>query len=83
MADKRLRSAVERKLGIMGEAPRRISGGFMAMHPGLPWRSIIGMRNLLAHEYGEVNVQRVYFAASKKVLKLLGQLERILNSQSL
>lgn len=24
-------------------------------HPEIPWRQIIGQRNVLAHEYGDIN----------------------------
>jgi uncharacterized protein with HEPN domain len=28
-------------------------------HPEIPWSSIVAQRNILAHEYGEILVERV------------------------
>jgi uncharacterized protein with HEPN domain len=47
-----IQSAVERQLEIIGEAARRVSEAFQQKHPEIPWRSIIGQRNVLAHQYG-------------------------------
>ncbi len=49
-----LRSAAERNVEIIGEAARRVSEETRAKHPEIPWRSIIGQRNILAHEYDEI-----------------------------
>ena len=50
--DKLLRSAVERQFLIIGEAAKQVSPGFQQAHPEVPWRGIVGLRNVLAHEYG-------------------------------
>lgn len=34
--------------------------------PDIPWKSIIGRRNLLAHEYGEARVDRCTLLPQKK-----------------
>ena len=49
-----LRSAIERQLEIIGEAARRVSPEFQRAHPEIAWRNITGLRNILAHEYGEI-----------------------------
>ena len=53
-ANKVLYRAVERQLEIVGEAARHVSGEYQQKYPDIPWRQIIGLRNILAHEYGEV-----------------------------
>jgi len=55
-----LRGAVERHLEIVGEAARRESESFRARHPEIPWQRIIGLRNILAHEYGEIKHERMW-----------------------
>jgi len=50
MDDRKLQLAVERSLEIIGEAARRVSPVFRESHPEVPWRRIIGLRNVLAHE---------------------------------
>ncbi len=48
LADDDRRLATERRLEIIGEAARKISSEFQRAHPEIPWRQIIGLRNVLA-----------------------------------
>lgn len=43
--------AILRNLGVIGEAARALSDGYKAERPEIPWRSIIGLRNVVIHEY--------------------------------
>ena len=61
--DPLLHSGVERQLEIIEEAARRISKEFQDEHPEIPWRRIIGLRNILIHEYGEVKLDRLWSIA--------------------
>lgn len=78
MADERTRLAVERLLEIVGEAARRVSAECRRRHGGIPWAPIIGFRNVLAHEYGEINYERLYAVATKGVPELMREIEAIL-----
>lgn len=75
--DKMLRSAVERQFLILGEAARQVSDGFRGAHPDVPWRGLVGLRNVLAHEYGEVLVERLWLFATERVPELLPILDRL------
>ncbi|NOY98863.1 MAG: DUF86 domain-containing protein [Chloroflexi bacterium] len=70
-----LRYATERQLLVIGEAANHISEKFREKHPEIPWMQIIGQRNVLAHEYGEILVERIWLAATKSVPELLEALE--------
>lgn len=76
-----LRRAVERSLEIVGEAARHVSDACMSRHSDIPWKSIIGLRNLLAHEYGETRLERLYLTATEKVPELLRYLDDCLSSR--
>lgn len=78
MADERTRLAVERLLEIVGEAARRVSVECRARHGGIPWTPIIGFRNVLAHEYGEINYERLYVVATQGVPALIREIEALL-----
>jgi uncharacterized protein with HEPN domain len=52
--------AVLRRLEIIGEAASRISAETQALFPALPFRSMRGMRNIIAHDYGEVDLDQVW-----------------------
>ena len=66
-----LRYATERQLMVIGEAANHVSEEFREKHPEIPWMQIIGQRNVLAHEYGEILVERIWLAATKSVPELL------------
>jgi uncharacterized protein with HEPN domain len=43
--------AVTRALEIIGEAARQIPPSVQAAYPHVPWQEMIGMRNVVIHEY--------------------------------
>src|SRR5215207_3047409 len=76
--NKTIRYAIERLLLIIGEAANHVSREFQEQHPKIEWAQIIGLRNILAHEYGEVKVDKVFLAASKSIPALLDNLQSLL-----
>ena len=78
IADRKLCLAVERCLEIVGEAAGRISKPFCAAHPEIPWSLITGMRNVLAHDYGQIEYEIIYGTVTRNVPSLLVTLERLL-----
>jgi uncharacterized protein with HEPN domain len=77
IVDRRLRLAVERELEIIGEAARRVSRGFQDAHPDVPWRAMIGQRNVLAHDYGEIDPALVWNVADQRLPELIAQLDAL------
>jgi len=75
LADRMLRDAVERNVEIIGEAARRVSKGFRDAHPEIPWPRIIAQRNVLSHEYGEIEDALVWDVATKDIPELIAALE--------
>jgi uncharacterized protein with HEPN domain len=47
--------AVLRNLAVIGEAVRALPAELKAMHSEVPWPSIVGLRNVVIHEYFRVN----------------------------
>ncbi len=72
------RLALERALELVGEAARRVSPAFRAAHPEIDWRAIVGQRNVIAHDYGEINHRRLFDAARDRVPGLVASLDRLL-----
>lgn len=70
-SNKMLRYAVERQLLVIGEAANHISETFKQTHQEIPWKGIIGQRNVLAHEYGEILVERIWLVATERILELI------------
>jgi uncharacterized protein with HEPN domain len=70
-----LRLAVERRIEIIGEAARRVSAAFRRAHPQVPWQRIIAQRNVLTHEYGEIQDDILWNVATLSVPELVSLLE--------
>jgi uncharacterized protein with HEPN domain len=69
------RLAVERQLEILGEACRRVSVQFREAHPALPWREMVGLRNVISHEYDKVNYDLIYRIVRDRIPALIVMLE--------
>jgi len=65
--DELVRRAVERSIEIIGEACRCISEKFRLEHAEVPWKKIIGMRNLISHAYGDVDYAQVWAVVEKDI----------------
>jgi uncharacterized protein with HEPN domain len=52
--------AVNRKLEIIGEAARHLSPETRQHFPDIPWQLITAMRNILIHDYDDVNLNVVW-----------------------
>jgi len=76
--DRMLRNAIERNMEIIGEAANRVSESFQKAHSEIPWKSIIGQRNILIHEYGEIKNERIWVVATKRIPELITVLEPLL-----
>jgi uncharacterized protein with HEPN domain len=78
--DTQLQDAVIRRLAIMGEAARRVSDAAREAIPGLPWRQMVGMRNIVIHEYDDVDLSVVWDAVARDLPPLVDELGRKLPS---
>ena len=73
-----VRDAVERQLFVIGEASSHVSEGFREKHPQIPWAQIMGQKNFLTNENGEIHVERAWLTATKIIPELIGELDRLL-----
>ncbi len=51
VADETLCYAVAQRLTTVGEAVARLSPEIKARNSSVPWQDIVGLRNILVHEY--------------------------------
>ena len=72
-----LQSAINYQLVVIGEAARAVSPERKSQLPDIPWRQIVGLRNLLAHEYFRVNVKTVWRIVTEDVPRLIEQVEPV------
>lgn len=66
--------ATERLIEIIGEAANHVSSDTQASMPQIAWSRIIGMRNKLAHDYGEILSDRIWVISNTSVRELADML---------
>nr|WP_242067559.1 HepT-like ribonuclease domain-containing protein [Leptolyngbya sp. FACHB-711] len=59
-SDKMWQDAIERNLEVISKATKRTSQTLKTAHPQIPQKQIAGMRNLLIHDSGRVDFQKVW-----------------------
>jgi uncharacterized protein with HEPN domain len=66
-ADQRTMDAVVRNLEIIGEAARSLPGEIKDAMLATDWRKVVGLRNLLLHEYFAVSTRVVWDIVQTKL----------------
>jgi uncharacterized protein with HEPN domain len=64
-------SAILYQISIIGEATKRLSPTFRDAHPEIPWREIAGMRNVIVHEYDQLDLDVIWDVVQNKLSELL------------
>jgi len=75
--DDNLQLAVVHLIQVIGEAASRVSAAIREENSTLPWDAVIGMRNRLVHDYGNVDYSIVWRVAVEEIPKLISVLAQI------
>ena len=67
--------AVNRRFEIIGEAARRLSEQTRAAFPAIPWRLTTAMRNILIHDYDDMDLDVVWRTTQNDLPLLIASLE--------
>jgi uncharacterized protein with HEPN domain len=78
LLDVQCQDSVIRRLEVIGEAARRVSEEGRTSLPGLPWKAMIGMRNVMIHEYDDVDLTVVWNTVKNELPPLIEALERVM-----
>lgn len=81
LADKRTQQAVVMSLIVLGEAATKVmdrSPDFANAHAQIPWRSMRGMRNRIAHGYFDIDLDVVWDTVQNALPGLLGSVQSLL-----
>jgi len=65
--------AILRNLAVIGEAVKALPDDFKRDHPGTPWPSIAGLRNVVVHEYFRVNPDMIRDIVDNQLAPLLDE----------
>lgn len=71
--------AVMRNLEIIGEATNNIEDEFLKQYPDIPWRTIVNLRNVLIHDYVDVDLNIIWQIISKDLPDFYKQITDILD----
>ena len=70
--------AILRRITIIGEATKRLSKDFRAQHPSIAWKEIAGIRDVITHDYNEVDFEEVWTVIHENLPQLYAYLEPLL-----
>jgi len=79
LGDTQCQDAVIRRLEIIGEAAKRISDETKCTHPEVPWFEMVGMRNVVIHEYDDIDMVVIWDTIKKDIPSLVAAIRPIVS----
>lgn len=76
-SDSLTQDAVVRQLEIIGEATKKISKEFRKINPHVPWSDMAGMRDILIHDYIDVDLDIGWKTATESLANLKSLLQNL------
>jgi uncharacterized protein with HEPN domain len=76
------RDAVALRITVLGESAAKIDKATEAVLPAVPFKSIRGMRNRIAHDYGAVDFKIVWAVTQQEIAPLIAALEKYFLNRS-
>ncbi len=77
-ADSKTLDAVVRNLEIIGEAVKKVPEEVRTRHPGVGWKKISGLRDILIHEYFGIDNEIIWDIVTNKLPGLEERVRKIL-----
>ncbi len=79
--DKMRVDAIIRNFEIIGEAAGKIPQEVREKYPTLEWRKISDFRNILVHEYFQIDLEILWDIIKNKIPELKSQIESIIEKE--
>jgi uncharacterized protein with HEPN domain len=76
-----LRSAVVQQLTVIGEAVAHLSPELQQRYANIPWPDIIGLRNIVVHNYFGIDWEEVWRTVAEDIAVLRVQISGILRDE--
>jgi len=76
--DEVLFAALTRWIEIIGEAAKYVPEEIVAAHPEIPWRAMAGMRDIVVHDYDDVDISEIWNVIKKDTPQLKKQFDGIM-----
>ena len=62
-----IQDAVLRNLQMLAESTQRLSDALKGAHPEVKWYQIAGFRNVLVHDYLDIDLERVWLVIEREL----------------
>ena len=81
-SNRQIQDAVIRRLEIIGEAAKNVDDDFRNKYLQIPWKKIAGMRDIVAHGYFGVKLDRVWDIVRKDLPELKEKIGTIMEEEN-
>ena len=79
--DEDIREIICFNLFQIGELAKNFTPDFIKQYNSVPWKQIKGMRDIIGHGYGSININQVWETALKDIKPLKDYCQKILNEK--
>ena len=80
--DRLIAFAVVRAIQLVGQAARNVSTEVQSANADIPWREMIGMRNVVVHDYADVDLALVWKTVREDLPKVIARLRVLLGEST-
>jgi len=75
--DKDIIDATLRRLEIIGEASKNLPSSLTKKYPNIPWKDMVGFRDIMIHAYFTVDLDKVWEVIKKEIPDLKKKISEI------
>jgi uncharacterized protein with HEPN domain len=66
---------------IVGEAAKNVPAEMRKSQPQIPWSKVVGMRNILTHNYPEADTEIIWKTVKKRLPELKAAIQELFDEQ--
>lgn len=81
LKDAKTVKAVTMNFIVIGEATKHIPIDTRRNYPEIPWSKIVGMKNILTHDYPAVKIEVLWHTAKKRLPELKPVIEELISEK--
>jgi uncharacterized protein with HEPN domain len=78
--DLNMQDAFARRFEIIGEAVKRIPSSIRDAYPDVAWRRATAFRDVLAHDYVDIEIDQLYLTAKNQLPAFRDQIAAVLSN---